>query len=98
MLTLLFGCAGLVIGIEETIESVVTARLVEGPLRGSAYGALAATNGIGDLISSSAVGLLWTALGPAVAFLSAAAACAVGTGLLVADLRGGTSAAPPAAA
>lgn len=88
MLTLLFGCAGLVIGIEETIESVVTARLVEGPLRGSAYGALAATNGVGDLISSSAVGLLWTAFGPLAAFLSAAVACALGTGLLVFDLHG----------
>lgn len=87
MLTALFVCAGLVIGIEETLESVVTAQLVEGPLRGSAYGALAATNGIGDLVSSSLVGVIWSTLGPAVAFAGAGAACALGT-LMLANGRG----------
>ena len=73
-----------VIGIEETIESVLCARLAPQHLRGTAYGALAATNGVGDLISSSLVGLLWTALGPGIGFGIAALACAIGTLLLVA--------------
>jgi MFS family permease len=88
LLTLLFVCAGLVIGIEETLESVLTAKLIDARVRGSAYGALAATNGVGDLISSSLVGIVWTAFGPGVAFASAGVACALGAavlGLAVAD-------------
>lgn len=83
-LAALFIVAGLVIGIEETIESVLCARLAPQQLRGTAYGALAATNGVGDLVSSSLVGLLWTALGPGIGFGIAALACALGTLLLVA--------------
>ena len=33
-----------------------------------AFGLLATVNGIGDLLSSAAVGLLWSALGQTVAF------------------------------
>lgn len=83
----LFVVAGLTIGIEETLEGVLCARLVGSELRGSAYGALAATNGIGDMISSSLVGLLWSAAGAELAFTVAAAACSLGTLALLTVVR-----------
>ncbi|MCC6812047.1 MAG: MFS transporter [Deltaproteobacteria bacterium] len=78
----LFAIAGLTIAFEDTLESTVTARLVPKELRGSGYGALAATNGVGDLVSSALVGILWTLRGPEVAFACAAVACAVGAWLV----------------
>lgn len=80
---LLFVVAGMVIGIEETLEGVLCAKLVPSTLRGSAYGLLAATNGIGDMIASATVGLVWSLFGPTLAFALAASACAVGTLLLL---------------
>ncbi len=82
-LAVLFAVAGMVIGIEETIEGVLCAKLVPSKLRGSAYGLLAATNGIGDMIASSVVGVIWAAYGATLAFELAAAACAIGTVLLL---------------
>jgi MFS family permease len=79
----LFAVAGMVIGIEETLEGVLCAKLVPSQLRGSAYGVLAATNGIGDMVASSVVGVVWAAYGATLAFSLAAAACAVGTLLLI---------------
>jgi MFS family permease len=95
-LVVLFVCAGLVIGIEETLESVVTGLQVESAQRGSAYGALAATNGVGDMVSSSVVGLLWTWQGPALAFGFAAVASLVGTLLLLVSSKERAEAAPAA--
>lgn len=80
---LLFVVAGMVIGIEETLEGVLCAKLVPSTLRGSAYGLLAATNGIGDMIASATVGLVWSLFGPTLAFSLAASACAIGTLLLL---------------
>lgn len=42
-LAVLFVVAGMVVGIEETVEGVLCAKLVPSKLRGSAYGLLAAT-------------------------------------------------------
>ena len=95
-LVVLFVVAGLVIGIEETLESVVTGLQVESAQRGSAYGALAATNGVGDMVSSSVVGLLWTWQGPALAFGFAAVASLVGTLLLLVSAKERAEAAPAA--
>lgn len=83
-LAVLFVVAGMVIGIEETVEGVLCAKLVPSKLRGSAYGLLAATNGIGDMIASSLVGVVWAAYDATLAFGLAAVACAVGTVLLLA--------------
>ena len=84
VLGLLFALAGLTLAFEDTLEGAITASLVDPSIRGTAYGTLAAANGIGDLISSSVVGLLWTLLGPAWAFGAAAAFCLAGTLFLVA--------------
>jgi MFS family permease len=80
---LLFTVAGMVIGIEETLEGVLCAKLVPSKLRGSAYGLLAATNGIGDMVASAVVGVVWSLYGAALAFCLAAGACAIGTLLLL---------------
>ncbi len=82
-LVVLFAVAGMVIGIEETIEGVLCAKLAPARLRGTAYGVLAATNGIGDMVASSVVGVVWAAYGPTLAFSLAACACGIGTLLLV---------------
>lgn len=80
---LLFSVAGLVIAFEDTLEGTITAKAVGPALRGTGYGALAATNGVGDLVSSSAVGILWTAFGARWAFGVAAVFCLAGTLALV---------------
>ena len=52
----------------------MTADLVSAPLHGTAYGVLGAVNGVGNLVASVVVGVLWTVLSPVVAFDYAAAA------------------------
>jgi len=83
LLALLFAVAGLTLAFEDTLEALLVARLVPAPVRGTGFGVMAATNGVGDLISSAFVGLLWTMSGATTAFLAAAALCAAGTVLLV---------------
>jgi MFS family permease len=87
ILAALFVVAGLTLAFEDTLEGTITAREVAPDLRGTGYGALAATNGVGDLVSSSFVGVLWSAVGPAVAFGAAAALCLAGTAVLAVPRR-----------
>ena len=47
----------------------MAAELLPENLRGTGYGALATVNGLGDFVSSTVVGLLWTAVSPAAGFL-----------------------------
>jgi MFS family permease len=56
-----FTLAGLVNGIQDTLEGAATADLVPESERGLGFGLLGAVNGVGDLTSSVVVGLLWTA-------------------------------------
>ncbi|MBA3881952.1 MAG: hypothetical protein H0X73_04360 [Chthoniobacterales bacterium] len=56
-----------------------------------AFGVLATVNGIGDLISSVVVGVLWTTFGTEVAFGYSAFLFFFGA-VLVAQLRGGRTA------
>jgi len=67
-LGLLFVVAGIAIAITDAMERTVAADLLPENLRGTGYGTLATVNGIGDFASSSAVGLLWTAISPAAGF------------------------------
>jgi MFS family permease len=60
MLALLFGLAGIHDAIQQSVEKSLAAEILPGKIRGSGFGVLAAVNGIGDLISSVAVGVLWT--------------------------------------
>jgi MFS family permease len=77
LLALIFSLAGLVNGIQDTLEGATTADLVPEAHRGLGFGLLGAVNGIGDLISSLLVGALWT-LHPLWGFGYAAAFMALG--------------------
>lgn len=81
-----FAVAGLVNGIQDTLEGAATGTLAPAEQRGLAFGLLGATNGVGDLVSSVVVGLLWTAQ-PAVGFGYAAALMAVGAAVTYANGR-----------
>ena len=56
----------------------MAAELVRVEARGTGFGALAAINGVGDFVSSTAIGLLWTHGGAALGFGVAACLCAAG--------------------
>jgi MFS family permease len=79
LLAAVFTLAGLYIAIEEALEATVTADYVPEKVRSLGYGLLGTVNGIGDLVSSVAVGLLWTAVSPVLGFGLAAALMAMGT-------------------
>lgn len=88
-----FILAGLGIGCGETAESAAVASLAPGQLRGSAFGLLATVQSTGNLIASSAAGILWTAVSPEAAFIFLAAAMLIAVPLIVTTLR--KSASPP---
>lgn len=71
-LLLAFVLAGSGIGLAETAESTLFARLLPDHLRGSGFGVLGSVQSVGDFASSAAVGLLWAVVSPTVAFLYAA--------------------------
>jgi MFS family permease len=73
-LLILFVASGLYIASEEVAEKAYAVELLPGAVRGTGLGLLAAVNGVGDMVSSAAVGLLWAAFpaSPAVGFLTAA--------------------------
>jgi MFS family permease len=58
---IVFGFSGLYMGVWETVESTTAATMLPQASRGVGFGALATVNGIGDLLSSTTVGLLWAA-------------------------------------
>jgi MFS family permease len=72
-----FSLAGLVNGIQDTLEGATPGDLAPEAERGLAFGLLGATNGVGDLVSSAIVGALWTAY-PSLGFGYAAALMALG--------------------
>ncbi len=86
MLGLIFSLAGLVNGIQDTLEGATTADLVPPEHRGLGFGLLGAINGGGDLISSLVVGTLWT-LHPVWGFGYAAVLMALGSGMTLAGAR-----------
>jgi len=65
---IVFGFAGLYMGVWETLESSTSALMLPSEVRGIGFGVLATVNGAGDLISSILIGALW-AVWPAVAML-----------------------------
>ncbi len=55
-----FVVSGIYMGVWETLENATAAELLPADSRGIGFGILATVNGIGDFISSAAVGLLWS--------------------------------------
>lgn len=64
----IFILGGVYVAVEETLEDSFCAELVSEEHHGMAFGTLATVNGVGDFVSSIAVGALWTAFGTEVAF------------------------------
>src|SRR5437763_903295 len=73
LLPLFFALTGAGLGLTATAEPALVARLLPDELRGSGFGLLGAVQSLGDFVSSAAVGLVWTLVSPAAAFVVAAA-------------------------
>jgi len=91
-LALIFILGGANVALEETLEDSLCAEIVPDAHHGVAFGTLATVNGVGDFISSIAVGALWTAFGTSVAFGYSAALSLLGA-LLVFRVRPASAAA-----
>lgn len=72
ILAVLFGLAGIHIGITQSLEKSTASEILPAANRGSGFGMLATANGIGDLASSIVVGALWSAVNPEAGFIYAA--------------------------
>jgi MFS family permease len=81
-LVLLFVLEGIVMAAEETLESAVATDLLPSDVRGTGFGLLAGTNGVGDLVSSIVVGLLWSRVSAEAAFGYGAVMSAIGSLML----------------
>jgi MFS family permease len=68
-----FALAGAGMGLADTAESALVARLLPDELRGSGFGLLGGIQSLGDFVSSAAVGLVWTLVSLTAAFALAAA-------------------------
>ncbi|HEX6548661.1 MAG TPA: MFS transporter [Candidatus Dormibacteraeota bacterium] len=76
--------APLVIATEQSLTSA----LVPERVVGTAFGWLGAVNGVGDLVSSVVVGVLWSSAGPGAGLGFGALLCAAGAVLLLVLMRG----------
>jgi MFS family permease len=83
VLVVLFGLAGLHDAFQQSLEKSAAAELLPQAIRGSGFGVLATVNGVGDLVSSVAVGALWSSVSPAAGFLYAGIFAAIGAVLVV---------------
>lgn len=94
MLTL-FVCSGLYIACEEVAEKSYATTLLPPDRLGVGMGLLAATNGIGDMLSSATVGALWMLFPAPVGFGCAALLQGLGALLLARNGGGGSRPVPP---
>jgi MFS family permease len=79
----IFFVAGLYVAVQEALEPTVTATMVSQDTLATSYGALGTVNGAAKFVSSTAVGVLWTAVSPVFSFGVAALLMAAGTLALV---------------
>jgi MFS family permease len=79
LLACIFFIAGLYMAVQEALESTVAASMVKTDTLTMSFGALGTVNGTTKFISSSMVGLAWTALSPVTAFTIAAGFMLAGT-------------------
>jgi MFS family permease len=96
---LLFALCGLYIAAEDTLEGALAGEMVDEESRALGFGALATTNGVGDLVSSVMIGFIWAFIGYSAGFIVAAIIAAAGTLLLIWTTRyrndGGRSVSSP---
>jgi MFS family permease len=86
-LILVFILAGAGYALQQSLERAIVADIAPLEVRSTGFGVLAAANGVGDLISSAIVGLLWTALSPKAAFSYAFVMTIIGAAVTLAALR-----------
>ena len=79
----IFVLAGLYVAVQEALEPALTAEFLPEAIRGVGYGTLGAVNGTGKLLSSAAVGLVWSYVSPVAAFAAAGALMTLGTATLL---------------
>ncbi|MFZ0005964.1 MFS transporter [Methanoregula sp.] len=84
---ILFGLCGVFIAAEDALEGALAGEMVGEDSRGLGFGALAAVNGVGDLVSSVMIGFVWTFIGYSAGFIIAAVIAAAGTILLILTTR-----------
>jgi MFS family permease len=77
----IFALSGVYMGFWETVEGSAAAELLPSAVRGVGFGVLATVNGVGDLLSSALVGMLWT-FSPAAAMTAVIVLCLVGAALV----------------
>ena len=82
VLVTLFGLAGVHGAFQQSLEKSAAAELLPRAVRGSGFGVLATANGIGDMVSSAAVGALWSVVSPAAGFLYAGVFAVIGAALV----------------
>ena len=78
VLAILFGFAGVHGAVQQSLEKSVAAELLPKDVRGSGFGVLATANGVGDFVSSIAVGALWSSVSAGAGFLYAGIFSAIG--------------------
>ena len=97
-LVVLFVSSGVYIASEEVAEKSYAATLLPADRRGAGMGLLAATNGVGDMVSSALVGSIWAAAAnPAWGFAAAALLQALGAVMIAFMAHGTDRPAQPAA-
>jgi MFS family permease len=80
---LFFGCAGLSAGTVKALEKAHAAYILPEEVRGTGMGILQSVDGVGDLISSIVVGMLWSTVAPAAGLIYAAVLSFVAMILLI---------------
>jgi MFS family permease len=94
LLAVLFILVGASTALVETAQGAYAAELLHDSIRGRGFGLLGLVDGIGDLISSVVVGILFTVTDPAWGFVYAAVLATIGA--IVLGVRGPTRRAPTA--
>jgi MFS family permease len=82
VLLLLFIVVGSSTGMVDTAEGAYASAVLSAEVRGRGFGVLGLVDGLGDLVSSIVVGVLWTVTAPAWGFLYAAVLAAGGAVVL----------------
>ncbi len=87
----LFILSGILAAIQDTLEGVATAAIGGREARATAFGALGAVNGAGDLVASAGVGFIWTLVSPVLAFALAAGTMLAGSIVIATGSSGGAA-------
>jgi MFS family permease len=84
ILLVIFILAGLQTAIVDTVERAYASDLIgDQSLKGTGFGVMQTVNGVGDFVSSTMIGVLWTLLSPAAGFALVASIAVLSSALLL---------------